>query len=271
MKQPVTESFQAEYHEDKGSWAMCSGGMSLCSAERYMGMPVIRRLRMGAECSCSPFGDRPDQFPEARVRTAKPSRRMAQDTVEPHSRIAIQAPTTIYNGKVKTATYLGSTVSSDCPGASKIMVRGDQVIQEYGIGNSPGGQLINQANGLCADVMNGSSEVGAQLIQYACNNGSNQVFVFASDGTLHTQTHCLDAGSSPPDGAPLVLAECNTGSPTQHWGLHPYGIESSGGLTIGIENYSTSSGARLIVKEIDYSNYPYETKWTFNTAPSPNQ
>ncbi|QUL53250.1 ricin-type beta-trefoil lectin domain protein [Paenibacillus tritici] len=152
---------------------------------------------------------------------------------EPHSRISIYAPTTIYNGKVKTAPYLGLTVSSDCPGTSKIMVKGNQVVQEYGIGNSPGGQLINQANGLCADVMNGSSEVGAQLIQYACTNASNQVFVFASDETLHTQTHCLDAGSSPPDGAPLVLAECNNGSPTQHWGLHPYGIESSGGLTIG--------------------------------------
>ncbi|GBF73406.1 hypothetical protein PA598K_01695 [Paenibacillus sp. 598K] len=186
---------------------------------------------------------------------------------EPYSRLVNEAPTTIYNGKVKTASYIYFKISSDCPGASKIMIHGDQAVQEYGIGNSPGGELINQANGLCADVMNGSSEAGAQLIQYPCNNGSNQVFVFAADGTLHTQTHCLDAGSSPPDGAPLVLAECN-GSATQQWKLYPYGIESHGGLTIGVEDYSTSSGARLIVKKIDYSNYPYETKWTFNTEPS---
>lgn len=188
---------------------------------------------------------------------------------EAYSRIANQAPTTVYDGKLVTATYLYSTASSECPGASKVSISGSQAIQESGIGNSPGGRLINQASGLCADVMNGSSEAGAPLIQYPCSNGSNQAFVFASDGTLHTQNHCLDAGASPPDGAPVVLAGCN-GSATQQWKLYPNGsIESTRGLTLGIENQSTSSGARLIVKKIDFSNYLDLTKWTFHTSPNP--
>lgn len=189
---------------------------------------------------------------------------------EAHSRMINQAPVSFKDGQPKTATYLHSSASSDCKGASKVTVNGNQAIQEYAIGNSPGGELIVQVSGLCADVMNGSSEVGAPLIQYPCssNNGSNQVFVFASDGTLHTQNLCLDAGGTPLDGAPVVLAECS-GSPTQQWKYTSYqSIESSGGLTLGVENLSTSSGARIIVKKIEFSNYPELTKWTFDTTPS---
>lgn len=71
--------------------AMCSGEMSSCSAERYMDIPVIRRLRTGEEYSYSPYGARPVQFPEAPVRTAKPSRRMAQDTVAVKMKDRLQA------------------------------------------------------------------------------------------------------------------------------------------------------------------------------------
>ena len=84
--------------------------------------------------------------------------------------------------------------------------------------------LINQNNGNCADIPNSAGTNALQLVQWTCNNGTNQNFAFtAVTGAPNTFTiatltsgSCLDiAGASTTDNAALIQYTCHTGTNQQ--------------------------------------------------------
>ncbi len=84
--------------------------------------------------------------------------------------------------------------------------------------------VVNQGNGNCADVPNAAPTSALQLIQWACNSGTNQSFTFmpvsgTTDtyriGTL-TSGSCVDiAGASSMDNAAVTQYACHSGTNQQ--------------------------------------------------------
>ncbi|MEV6963861.1 RICIN domain-containing protein [Hamadaea sp. NPDC051192] len=79
----------------------------------------------------------------------------------------------------------------------------------------------NANGGNCMDVPNGSTANGTQLIQWSCNNGTNQTFTFTPvSGTADQYTigtaaagKCVDVyGVSTADNATIIQWSCGTGA-----------------------------------------------------------
>ncbi|MEV6967025.1 family 43 glycosylhydrolase [Hamadaea sp. NPDC051192] len=96
--------------------------------------------------------------------------------------------------------------------------------------------LVNQNSRSCADLPNGSSANGAQLILWSCWGGSNQTFTFTPvTGTtdqynIHTVTNgsCVDVnGASTADNAAVIQWTCHTAN-NQRFRLQP----TSGGFNV---------------------------------------
>lgn len=96
--------------------------------------------------------------------------------------------------------------------------------------------LVNQNSRSCADLPDGSSANGAQLILWSCWGGSNQTFTFTPvTGTtdqynIHTVTNgsCVDVnGASTADNAAVIQWTCHTAN-NQRFRLQP----ASGGLNV---------------------------------------
>jgi hypothetical protein len=82
--------------------------------------------------------------------------------------------------------------------------------------------MVNQANGNCADVPGGASTSALQLVQWACNSGTNQSFTFTPVSgdiyTVNTLTagDCLDiSGASSSDNAAVIQYGCHSGTNQQ--------------------------------------------------------
>ena len=141
-------------------------------------------------------------------------------------------------------------------------VSGNSAIEENGIGNSYAGVLVNSNSGLCADATGGGSTPGTAIEQWTCNNGSNQVFVFAADGTLHTQfSNVGTQGGSTATGTNVVL-QAYDGSASQQWSLQADGtIKNGSGLVLDVPGSSTANGTGLIIWNPNGGN---NQKWIFS-------
>ncbi|MER5948621.1 ricin-type beta-trefoil lectin domain protein [Streptomyces sp. NPDC001904] len=81
----------------------------------------------------------------------------------------------------------------------------------------------------------------------ACDGGADQVWFFASDGTLRNQGKCLStAGNSTKDGARLVMVGCDT-SPVRQWRISPNAdvVNVAADKCLDVANAATADGTPL--------------------------
>ena len=76
-------------------------------------------------------------------------------------------------------------------------------------------RLVNKNSGMCLNVNGAGTQDGAQIIQYPCDDETNQFWTFNNDGTIrpdHAPGKCLDVyGLNKDNGATLNLWTCNGG------------------------------------------------------------
>ncbi|WP_027345122.1 family 43 glycosylhydrolase [Hamadaea tsunoensis] len=106
---------------------------------------------------------------------------------------------------------------------------------------------VNTNGGNCMDLPNGANTNGLQLVQYACNAGTNQNFTFTpvagsadsyTIGTLNSGK-CVDVyGASTADNATIIQWSCHGGT-NQQWRLTAVG-------TSGYNIVSVSSGKCIV-------------------------
>ena len=107
--------------------------------------------------------------------------------------------------------------------------------------------VVNQSNGNCVDVPGATGADGAQLIQWPCNSGANQLLTFtpvsgsADTYTIGTVTagKCVDVfGASNVDNARIVQWACHDQN-NQRFRLQPVSI---GGAASTFNLVSVASG-----------------------------
>jgi hypothetical protein len=117
--------------------------------------------------------------------------------------------------------------------------------------------LIAGHSGKCADVINGSTTNGAEVGQYDCNDGLNQLWRLRDLGNGYVQLavrhsdKCLDvSGVSNDNGASVIQWPCSTGA-NQQWQIQGAGsgqvqlIARHSGKCLDVRAASASNGARL--------------------------
>ncbi|MEU6843557.1 ricin-type beta-trefoil lectin domain protein [Streptomyces sp. NPDC046716] len=80
-----------------------------------------------------------------------------------------------------------------------------------------------------------------------CDGGADQVWFFASDGTLRNQGKCLSTvGNSTKDGALLVMVGCDT-SPVRQWRISPNAdvVNVAADKCLDVANAATADGTPL--------------------------
>ncbi|WP_353942791.1 RICIN domain-containing protein [Streptomyces sp. HUAS MG91] len=95
--------------------------------------------------------------------------------------------------------------------------------------------------GKCVQRMSG----GLQL--RSCDGGADQVWFFASDGTLRNQGACLStAGNSTKDGSRLVMVRCDT-SNVRQWRISPNAdvVNVAADKCLDVANAATADGTPL--------------------------
>ncbi|GGK97453.1 beta-xylosidase [Sphaerisporangium melleum] len=118
--------------------------------------------------------------------------------------------------------------------------------------------LVARHSGKCADVVNGSAALSAEVIQYTCGSGANQQWSPRDAGGGYVQLvaqHsglCLDvANVSTADGAKVVQYTCGSGT-NQQWQFQDAGggyyrlVARHSGRCLDVTDGSTADGARLI-------------------------
>ena len=124
-------------------------------------------------------------------------------------------------------------------------------------GGAPAVDIANLNSGKCLDVVSGSNDDGAEIIQYDCHGGANQLWLLQDVGGGHHQIisqssgKCLDVdGVSTADGARIIQWSCNGGQ-NQQWQLRDAGggqveiIARHSGKCLEVIDSSTANGARL--------------------------
>ncbi|GAB3651974.1 family 43 glycosylhydrolase [Glycomyces tarimensis] len=112
-------------------------------------------------------------------------------------------------------------------------------------------------SGKCADVISASTADGAEIGQYDCNGGLNQLWRMNDLGngyvelTARHSDKCLDVNeASTSDGARVIQWSCNGGT-NQQWQVQDAGegqvrlIARHSGKCLGVLDGSTANGARL--------------------------
>jgi hypothetical protein len=127
-----------------------------------------------------------------------------------------------------------------------------------GVGGGTYVELVARHSGKCVDVVNGSSAVNAQVIQYTCNGGTNQQWSARDAGNGYVQLvarHsglCLDVASgATADGTQVVQYTCGTGT-NQQWQFQDSGsgyarvVARHSGKCLDVTSASTADSARVI-------------------------
>lgn len=116
--------------------------------------------------------------------------------------------------------------------------------------------LIAQHSQKCADVISGSSADGAQVGQYDCNAGLNQLWQIDDLGNGYVRLaarnsgKCLDvSGASTADGAAVIQWSCSSGT-NQQWKIENTAgntrlIARHSGKCLEVPGASTANGTRL--------------------------
>ncbi|WP_035701429.1 RICIN domain-containing protein, partial [Glycomyces tenuis] len=129
-----------------------------------------------------------------------------------------------------------------------------------GVVEGTGGETVTMTarhSGKCADVVNGSTDDGAELIQYDCNGGLNQRWQLQPSGDGHYQVvaqhsgKCMDVSdASTANNAPVIQWPCN-GQANQQWQLRDAGggyveiVSRHSGKCLDVVSASTANSARL--------------------------
>lgn len=104
----------------------------------------------------------------------------------------------------------------------------------------------------CVDVKGAAYKNGTQLIQYPCNNGGNQQFVYTAEGQLRPKgdtKYCADVdGGKGKAGAKLNIWDCDGGE-SEKWAISSAGTFANrhGNWTfcMDVTDASPNSGTRL--------------------------
>ncbi len=172
----------------------------------------------------------------------------------------------IYFDAYTTARYYYSdssnlqswTAKTDLPGLSGF-ARHLTVLKERVTGTAPVYEnLVARHSGKLADVSNGSTAGGAQVIQWPSNNGTNQHWRFQDAGggyyrIINRKSNlCLDVnGVSTADGATIIQWTCGSGT-NQQWRIATVSggyiqlIVRHSNKCLDVNGSSTADGATLI-------------------------
>ncbi|WP_026924004.1 family 43 glycosylhydrolase [Glycomyces arizonensis] len=117
--------------------------------------------------------------------------------------------------------------------------------------------LIDRHSGRCADVISQSTADEAEVGQYDCNGGLNQLWRLRDLGNGYVQLaarhsgKCLDVtGASGDDGAQIIQWPCSSGE-NQQWRFQDTGdgyvqlVARHSGKCLDVRDGSTANGARL--------------------------
>lgn len=118
--------------------------------------------------------------------------------------------------------------------------------------------LVARHSGKCADVVNGSTGNGAELVQYTCGTGTNQRFSVVDVGGGYVQLvarhggRCVDVSNwSTADGIVLAQYTCHVGT-NQQFQLQDTGdgytriVARHSGKCTDVRDASTADGARVV-------------------------
>lgn len=110
------------------------------------------------------------------------------------------------------------------------------------------------SDGLCVDVRDGQYNNGNPVHLWPCKwnaDDPNQLWTFASDGTLRSNGKCLASYGKDPANY-IMIYECYPGSATMTWHALPNGtIYSASGLVL--TTTSSESGTVLSVRDNEYA------------------
>jgi endoglucanase len=136
----------------------------------------------------------------------------------------------------------------------------DRLRHAWGDEEVPGGQvttITNRNSGKCVDVVSASSADGAEMIQWDCHGGTNQLWETRAAGDGHVQLvsrhsgKCLDVdGASTANNARAILWSCHGGT-NQQWQLRDTGggyleiVARHSGRCLDVIGSSTTNGTRL--------------------------
>ena len=110
------------------------------------------------------------------------------------------------------------------------------------------------AAGKCMDDAGASTDDGAAIQVFACNNTVAQSWTWNSDdGTLRALNKCLDVtGGATASGTPLQLWDCNgTGAQEWRWRQQTRLVNPQSGRCLNVAGGSVADGARLEISDCD--------------------
>ncbi|WP_308170069.1 RICIN domain-containing protein [Acrocarpospora catenulata] len=135
--------------------------------------------------------------------------------------------------------------------------------------------LVNAGSGQCLDVPSGSTADGVQLIQYTCNNNTNQRFTLSAQGSGYRLTaavsgRCLGVADASTSAGKAIVQQSCTGATSQTWTLTQVGstyrvINVNSAKCMNVVDSSTALAAGIQQNSCDSVTSKH---WTFNTAGS---
>lgn len=123
-----------------------------------------------------------------------------------------------------TARRTSVSPSTTCAADTRLTENPTDTVQENGIGNSPGGHVVD-STGKCLDVQDGAGNGAKVDLWSSCHGGANQNWVHAADGSLRSQYRCLDANGTKAESA-VTMWSCNGGS-NQRWTVVDGGLRNA--------------------------------------------
>ena len=110
------------------------------------------------------------------------------------------------------------------------------------------------AAGKCIDDAGASTDDGAAIQLFACNNTAAQSWTWNSpNGTLRALNKCLDVtGGATASGTPLQLWDCNgTGAQEWRWRQQTRLVNPQSGRCLNVAGGSVADGVRLEISDCD--------------------
>ncbi|WP_199044481.1 BNR-4 repeat-containing protein [Glycomyces salinus] len=157
-------------------------------------------------------------------------------------------------------------------GGSRIEVL-DWTTGDAGEGNRIA-EVVNRGSGKCMDVVSGSTENGAEIIQWDCHGGDNQRWELRDVGGGYFEVvsrasgRCLDVDArSTANGAQVIQWSCNGGT-NQQWELRDIDgrvqlVARHSGKCLDVIDQSTANGTRL--QQYDCSSGSNQ-QWSLQTV-----
>ncbi|GAB3996807.1 hypothetical protein GCM10029992_17950 [Glycomyces albus] len=133
----------------------------------------------------------------------------------------------------------------------------DTATGEVGGAGGETAEIVSRSSDKCMDVVSGSTDDGAEIIQYDCHGGLNQRWQLQDAGDGHVQIvsqssgKCVDvADESTANGGRIIQWPCN-GQDNQQWELRDAGggyvqiVSRHSGKCIDVPNGSADNSVRL--------------------------